>query len=124
QSSVVRTIYLPCTTFASNLPFHSVVRLRVPHSFPTRRSSDLGLLRVASGLLIALMVVLGAGVLIDLQRSAALTALMQSQAIQNLDRKSTRLNSSHVSSSYAVFCLQIKSMQLRGFKRPVAFRRH
>src|SRR5436309_15398141 len=42
-----------------------------------------GLLRVASGLLIALMVVLGAGVLIDLKRSADLTALMLQQAIRN-----------------------------------------
>src|SRR5699024_12682166 len=29
-----------------------------------------------------------------------------------LDRKSTRLNSSHVSSSYAVFCLQKKILQI------------
>src|SRR5438067_8434699 len=28
----------------------------------------------------------------------------------NLDRKSTRLNSSHVSSSYAVFCLKKKNI--------------
>src|SRR5699024_12169775 len=28
----------------------------------------------------------------------------------NVDRKSTRLNSSHVSISYAVFCLKIKNM--------------
>src|SRR5437667_6025785 len=51
-----------------------------PRARLTRRY---GLLRVASGLLIALMVVLGAGVLIGLKRSADLTALMQSQAIQN-----------------------------------------
>src|SRR5699024_12394139 len=31
------------------------------------------------------------------------------KTICNVDRKSTRLNSSHVSISYAVFCLQIKT---------------
>src|SRR5690625_6861883 len=30
------------------------------------------------------------------------------------DRKSTRLNSSHVATSYAVFCLKKKNHQLRG----------
>src|SRR5690348_18078051 len=33
---------------------------------------------------------------------------------QALDRKSTRLNSSHPSISYAVFCLKKKTMQLPG----------
>src|SRR5690625_6048044 len=33
----------------------------------------------------------------------------QSQAGPTRDRKSTRLNSSHVASSYAVFCLKTKS---------------
>src|SRR5699024_12451650 len=32
---------------------------------------------------------------------------------QSEDRKSTRLNSSHVSSSYAVFCLKKKSIETR-----------
>lgn len=40
-------------------------------------------LRFAAGLLIALMLVLGADALINLRRSADLTGLMQSQAIQN-----------------------------------------
>src|SRR5207249_10348137 len=35
----------------------------------------------------------------------------RSQEIQRLDRKSTRLNSSHVSISYAVFCLKKKNKQ-------------
>src|SRR5437773_12483464 len=42
-----------------------------------------GLLRVASGLSIALMVSLAAGVLIVLKRAADLTAVSQSQAIQS-----------------------------------------
>src|SRR5690625_6564278 len=33
--------------------------------------------------------------------------------IQNLDRKSTRLNSSHVAISYAVFCLKKKNKKNR-----------
>src|SRR5699024_2592623 len=32
--------------------------------------------------------------------------------VDNLDRKSTRLNSSHVSSSYAVFCLKKKTSRV------------
>src|SRR5204863_7216983 len=35
------------------------------------------------------------------------------RAIVNLDRKSTRLNSSHVEISYAVFCLKKKNNQLK-----------
>ncbi len=53
----------------------------------TERAADLRRpnrpLRLASGLVIALMVALGIDVLVDLKRSADLTALMQSQAIQN-----------------------------------------
>src|SRR5699024_11550515 len=65
------------------------------HSFPTRRSSDLfstlpGIIRplLSSGLLVGILL-----------------ALVLENA---LDRKSTRLNSSHVSISYAVFCLKKK----------------
>src|SRR5699024_790554 len=36
--------------------------------------------------------------------------------IDKLDRKSTRLNSSHVSISYAVFCLKKKKIQLKDMK--------
>src|SRR5699024_10120341 len=41
-------------------------------------------------------------------RSAALDYLLPRQQEKDLDRKSTRLNSSHVSISYAVFCLKKK----------------
>src|SRR6202048_2716929 len=37
--------------------------------------------------------------------------------IVELDRKSTRLNSSHVSISYAVFCLKKKKDRLEGIER-------
>src|SRR5439155_24514556 len=60
------------------------------HSFPTRRSSDL-------------------------DRNGDLNHLVHRDAVEvrvqhvDLDRKSTRLNSSHVAISYAVFCLKKKT---------------
>src|SRR5699024_1905684 len=42
------------------------------------------------------------------------TAYIQRTVHLGLDRKSTRLNSSHVSISYAVFCLQKKARQYDG----------
>src|SRR5699024_12404319 len=58
------------------------------HSFPTRRSSDLGLVY-------------------SLTPKADLAGEPVAHAWQ--DRKSTRLNSSHVSISYAAFCLKKKN---------------
>src|SRR5690625_5694775 len=80
--------------------FSSCGDLRDLHSFPTRRSSDLGrfshpafagrngndIFNAGEGLLVLLL---------------SLT-----------DRKSTRLNSSHVAISYAVFCLKKKNKTL------------
>src|SRR5438445_2295571 len=72
--------------------FHSSRDLRYLHSFPTRRSSDL----VAD----------------DVDDA---NAVPESPLVRGLrrrrrrDRKSTRLNSSHANSSYAVFCLKKKS---------------
>src|SRR5699024_12277444 len=61
------------------------------HSFPTRRSSDLAVHGAAPG------------------RGAAAGPACASPTLgQGRDRKSTRLNSSHVSISYAVFCLKKK----------------
>src|SRR5699024_12515976 len=65
---------------------------RVPRSFPTRRSSDL------------------VGPLLN--QVVAGHHLLQgigAQGVDARDRKSTRLNSSHVSISYAVFCLKKKN---------------
>src|SRR5699024_12874026 len=64
-------------------------------SFPTRRSSDLML----SG---------GALVVAGLDLVAHLLQHPADLPAGGLDRKSTRLNSSHVSISYAVFCLKKK----------------
>src|SRR5690349_24242212 len=72
---------------------------RPPRStlFPSRRSSDLTVLELADGAL---------GADPEGWRMGAL--LLQPP---RLDRKSTRLNSSHVEISYAVFCLKKKKTQ-------------
>src|SRR5436305_6953802 len=43
----------------------------------------------------------------------ALTLAMHDDTYVDVDRKSTRLNSSHVRISYAVFCLKKKKIQLK-----------
>src|SRR5207249_9176129 len=94
------------------------------HSFPTRRSSDLGPAREGSGcglnrfacltaaatflLIIAggLVTSTGSGLAVpDWPLSyGGLFPPMVGGIFYEQDRKSTRLNSSHVSISYAVFC--------------------
>src|SRR5207249_7835953 len=77
------------------------------HSFPTRRSSDLVMMGAKP-----VSVFLGRG-----RRAARLRHALRDgefagnkhQKRDSLDRKSTRLNSSHVSISYAVFCLKKKN---------------
>src|SRR5437868_12570466 len=66
------------------------------HSFPTRRSSDLK--RASNGKFDALS-------------TARLCDRFNAGLASHRDRKSTRLNSSHVSISYAVFCLKKKNMK-------------
>src|SRR5690349_22486981 len=77
------------------------------HSFPTRRSSDLpGAVRLADH-----DAHLGHGGLAD--RADHLGAVADDALALDQrghrDRKSTRLNSSHVEISYAVFCLKKKN---------------
>src|SRR5690348_17791503 len=90
---------------------------RTLHSFPTRRSSDLIAHRDAhlhdlehadlAGVAPALR---GRDGLDRLDSFDVLHARNgQPQGRMILDRKSTRLNSSHPSSSYAVFCLKKKN---------------
>src|SRR5436305_4628116 len=70
------------------------------HSFPTRRSSDLpSTFRDLADV---------DGVLPRTQAARFSAALMELGAVAARDRKSTRLNSSHVRISYAVFCLKKK----------------
>src|SRR5689334_24199714 len=85
---------------------------RVHHSFPTRRSSDLA--AVTNGA-ITIDGVRGEdlrSILLGFERLGVRPRLDGTQLIvdagQERDRKSTRLNSSHSSISYAVFCLKKK----------------
>src|SRR5690606_41008531 len=87
------------------------------HSFPTRRSSDLNCIIVCSienfdpmGVHTGdSITVAPAQTLTDKEyqilRDASCAVLREI----GVDRKSTRLNSSHVKSSYAVFCLKKKN---------------
>src|SRR5438132_10784780 len=71
------------------------------HSFPTRRSSDLG---AKTEILLGVLGVLA--VSISARYLQAAPAALPRPA--RTDRKSTRLNSSHTVMSYAVFCLKKK----------------
>src|SRR5690348_18203283 len=80
------------------------------HSFPTRRSSDLDVRDV-----LAAGVAVGLGQLVRLgpvdpalvrEEQQPVVGVGHEEALE--DRKSTRLNSSHPSISYAVFCLKKK----------------
>src|SRR5207253_11308783 len=86
-----------------SLPFYCHGDHRDLHSFPTRRSSDLdtwflivatGIVALLNGLAIVRLRVWNPG--------------REVMARAPEDRKSTRLNSSHVAISYAVFCLKKK----------------
>src|SRR5690348_17718283 len=86
--------------------------LRPPRStlFPTRRSSDLVASFLALGVILAAVLF---GFNLGLVFSGLMVALFAGYVIYDTsniiqDRKSTRLNSSHPSISYAVFCLKKK----------------
>src|SRR5699024_12436358 len=83
--------------YISPFSFYSSRAHRDLHSFPTRRSSDLRPKRCAN---------------YSTEKSLPVSLVqspMRLRCLKNLkDRKSTRLNSSHVSISYAVFCLKKK----------------
>src|SRR5437868_11734686 len=74
------------------------------HSFPTRRSSDLTCKEKNCKFTVKRLILS--------QRVIGLRHLsLQTSGVKcDSDRKSTRLNSSHVSISYAVFCLKKKKM--------------
>src|SRR5437870_13086407 len=71
------------------------------HSFPTRRSSDLISAMPLVGDKIRFLL-LGGNIVGE-------NALLRFYVLHDVDRKSTRLNSSHVAISYAVFCLKKKT---------------
>src|SRR5690625_7946321 len=80
---------------------HGLRQYPVLHSFPTRRSSDLSYARHRLGEELATGPAGETG-------GPSEAPLSRAEA---LDRKSTRLNSSHVASSYAVFCLKKNNMK-------------
>src|SRR5690606_40293090 len=93
------------------------------HSFPTRRSSDLPLVGLGqflsgiNGIIGQKMEFVGlekmAGPRGELGKYCLFIAAVDTPLIPGdniLDRKSTRLNSSHVKISYAVFCLKKKNI--------------
>src|SRR5690606_41526368 len=100
-------------------PLHSVATHRHLHSFPTRRSSDLEYLSTLIDILPKLLndekpdfIFYLSGV--DVLGTDKLGRLNLSidgckERDRIVDRKSTRLNSSHVKISYAVFCLKKKT---------------
>src|SRR5699024_12686013 len=79
--------------------FHCSRAPRDLHSFPTRRSSDLSLLHDSPNVKIFEA---------KCQQSPSTSLSVRVYSKKERDRKSTRLNSSHVSISYAVFCLKKK----------------
>src|SRR5207248_10625127 len=83
------------------------------HSFPTRRSSDLGdPLRIGQRLVEVLA-------LEDEVAAKHFLRLGEGPVgRERLDRKSTRLNSSHRTTSYAVFCLKKKTAHRGRAKYP------
>src|SRR5207249_10977309 len=78
------------------------------HSFPTRRSSDLGF---PSPVPVSDRV----GPRLSARGDADGRPGLGGALSQPRDRKSTRLNSSHVSISYAVFCLKKKNKSIMFF---------
>src|SRR5690348_18070463 len=83
------------------------------HSFPTRRSSDLAIgIFVGIGMSCTTFnIVFGAlGRAYPAEKRSVVLGI--SSAAGSLDRKSTRLNSSHPSISYAVFCLKKKKKKI------------
>src|SRR5690606_42143150 len=88
-------------------------------SFPTRRSSDLVADADRGEVLLLAVDAERAEVALDRFPGAARVAYIQDFEVEvaggaepdAADRKSTRLNSSHVKISYAVFCLKKKTLE-------------
>src|SRR5690625_5749201 len=84
-----------------------------PHSFPTRRSSDLGaglITNIGHGFQRYLISIGKIYIKIPEIFNAAFVFIRKAYHQVKADRKSTRLNSSHVAISYAVFCLKKKTI--------------
>src|SRR5699024_12315225 len=96
--------------------------LRVIHSFPTRRSSDLGVCHFCQKN-VQFIIKHDPNALFQFAslQSPIGKKLLDEFNVPPQDRKSTRLNSSHVSISYAVFCLKKKTTYDRRYQ---PFTRH
>src|SRR5205807_9590611 len=75
------------------------------HSFPTRRSSDLQVCNQLQKCLVSLAEIAWTG---GVDQHCSYGFFICKTDHGNADRKSTRLNSSHLVISYAVFCLKKK----------------
>src|SRR5699024_12277343 len=87
--------------------------LRFLHSFPTRRSSDLIIVPLLALQGVFTSAIGSINMVIPTKMIGDTVDYMEWKTGERnegttLDRKSTRLNSSHVSISYAVFCLKKK----------------
>src|SRR5690606_42096488 len=102
------------TSFHLRFSYSSRGDPRDLHSFPTRLSSDLPLLdrmdviRLSGYIAEEKVAIAKAHLWPKLLKRVNLKASQLSITDAALDRKSTRLNSSHVKISYAVFCLKKK----------------
>src|SRR5699024_12634316 len=107
----VHISYIHSSTLLLLFFVYSSVDLRDLHSFPTRRSSDLyqEIRQFAVGYFLIRVLIHFAPFQMPL---LFLHRVPFDSSAGHLDRKSTRLNSSHVSISYAVFCLKKKKTSI------------
>src|SRR5437773_12254542 len=99
--------------------FHLYCAHRDLHSFPTRRSSDL--CEIAPGKSLKPERHMYEELIYILRGAGATTVWVDGSSKQTFewqDRKSTRLNSSHITISYAVFCLKKKKKKKQQHKNP------
>src|SRR5207248_10409779 len=100
---------------------HRSLPLPLLHSFPTRRSSDLFLVhddaggfRLLNWMILPTVVEEEAGLLVVRKRVGKTEDRLEVRLLEVVsDRKSTRLNSSHRTISYAVFCLKKKKNKIK-----------
>src|SRR5437773_6373343 len=106
------SVFVSCLMFHSFFIFDSYVHHRDLHSFPTRRSSDLVGERITGEQAQHGLVVLQQ--FCDEVHDPRVIPVIVHRGKPHLpDRKSTRLNSSHITISYAVFCLKKKTPSSR-----------
>src|SRR5699024_12697250 len=96
----------------------TTAHLPAPHSFPTRRSSDLGQIFIGGKDITKRPEYKRQRRIGRVYQNPAMGTCPSMTILENMsDRKSTRLNSSHVSISYAVFSLKHKYMRVGGLGR-------